>query len=119
MRGESQDADADEATMTPSYVKRARSFTDDDLKNTKYLWEAINDRGYTTPNGIVISVDNTYGKTHCAITPEFIFNNNVTKKKLSEKLIIGRRSEYDETYFIINAKDKEEAAIVLKKTLQK
>ena len=127
MRGGSQAAA--EAKMEPPYAKLARYFTDDDLKNTKYLWEAIKDRDYTTPDGILLSVDSKYGKINYAIRPEFLFTNedgfawkhyNVTKETLSAKLIVAvhRLTDYDETYFIINAKDKEEAKTVLQTALQ-
>ena len=128
MRGGSQAAATDEATMTPPYAKLAIDFTEDDLKNTKYLWEAIKNRDYTAPDGKIISVDSKYGKQiNYAISPEFMFTNkdgaawkhyNVTKETLSAKLIVGRRTEYDDTYFIINAKNTEEATTALKTAVQ-
>ncbi len=109
------------------YVKYAKDFTEDDLKNAKYLWEAT--KGYFSGKRINIPVR---GKNIIyTITPEYTFSdsyvldlagytkqNRPTIDYMVNRIKSRHKIGGADAYLIINAENEAEAEKLLTEALQ-
>ena len=111
------------------YIKRSKDFTVDDLKNTKYLWQA----SQTSIDGAKqISIQSLTGgmsRTYYLL-PDYTFNDrfllnyrsNKTRENppLVDDMVAVIKLRYtDNDYIIINAKNEDDAEKLLTDEVQK